>query len=119
MYMGDKPEIFEDWLYRLEVASQMSKRPIFEGLMGWSSAPIQKLIESQGTNMCWSKLKDGLRRCILHHRLRAHTSNELECLRQEGNENLWVFILKYTELHESVIRKKPADETNKTHTMNS
>ena len=29
MYMGDRLEISGDWLYRLEVASQMSKQPIF------------------------------------------------------------------------------------------
>ena len=29
----------------------------------------------------------------------------------------WVFILKYAELHESVMGKKPTDETNSTHIM--
>ena len=85
--------------------------------MGWSSAPIQKIIGSLGTNMPWSKFKDELRRCISHHKSRAHTSNELECLRQECNENLCVFILKYTKLHKSVTGKKPADETDPTYIM--
>ena len=117
MYTGDRPEIFEDWLYRLEVASKMSKQPIFEGLMGWSSTPIQKIIESLGTNMPWPKFKDKLRRCISHCKSRVHTSNKLECLRQKGNENLWVFILKCAELHESVMGKKPTDERDPTHIM--
>ena len=95
----------------------MSKWPIFEGFIGWSSVRIQKIIESLGTNMPWSKFKDELRRCISHHKSRAHTSNKLECLRQEGNENLWVFILKYAKLHESTMGKKPTDETDPTHIM--
>ena len=45
----------------------------------------------------------------------AHSAFKLNTLVQKPNENIQMYIIKYANLHQTVTRKRPEEETDQSH----
>ena len=73
-------------------------------------AAIKKIIRSIDPNLRWSLACQELKRCVSNEKLIAHLAFKLNTLVQKLNENVWMYIIKYANLHQTVTRKRPEQE---------
>ena len=73
------------------------------------------IIRSTDPNLRWSLAQQELKRCISDEKSIAHSAFKLNTLVQEPNENVHMYIIKYTNLHQTVTGKRPEQETDQSH----
>ena len=84
-------------------------------MMGRSSAAVKKIIRSIDPNLRWSLAHQELKRCVSDEKLIVHLAFKLNTLVQKLNENVWMYIIKYANLHQTVTGKRPEQETDQSH----
>ena len=84
-------------------------------MMGRSSAAVKKIIRSIDPNLRWSLVQQELKRCISDEKSIAHSAFKLNTLVQKPNENVCMYIIKYANLHQTVMGKRPEQETDQSH----
>ena len=84
-------------------------------MMGRSSAAVKKIIRSIDPNLRWSLAHQELKRCVSDEKLIAHSTFKLNNLVQKPNKNVHMYIIKYTNLHQTVTGQRPEQETDQSH----
>ena len=84
-------------------------------MMGRSSAAVTKIIRSIDPNLRWSLAWQELKRCISDEKSIAHSAFKLNTLVQKPNENIHMYIIKYSNLHQRITGKRPEQETDQSH----
>ena len=84
-------------------------------MMGRSSAAVKKIIRSIDPNLRWSLAQQELKRCISDEKSIVHSAFKLNTLVQKPNENVCMYIIKYANLHQTVMGKRPEQETDQSH----
>ena len=84
-------------------------------MMGRSSAAVKKTIRSINPNLGWSLAQQESKRCISDEKSTAQSAFKLNTLVQKPNENVHMYIIKYANLHQTVMGKRPEQEINQSH----
>ena len=115
IYDGTDPDTFDDWLYQIESLCEMSHRDVRIELMGRASAQVKCIIRSIPLDIEWEVACRELKRCLTEEKSRAHSTFKLAQIKQNPNENLMIFILRYQDLHIAATGKTAAEDTDPTH----
>ena len=118
IYHGNDDEDFDEWADQLESLCEISHQNIHHEMMGRSSAAvkkIKKIIRSIDPKLWWSLVWQELKRCISDEKSIAHSAFKLNTLVQKPNENVDMYIIKYANLHQTVMGKRPEQETDQSH----
>ena len=115
MYDGTDPDSFDDWLYQIESLCELSRRDVQVELMGQASAQVKQIIRSLPLDIDWEIAQRELKRCLTEEKSRAHSAFKLAQIKQKPNENLRFFILRYQDLHSTVMGKTAAEDMDPTH----
>ena len=83
-------------------------------MMGRSSAAVKK-ITSIDPNLRWSLAQQELKRCVSDEKSIVHSAFKLNTLVQKSNKNVHMYIIKYANLHQTVMGKRPEQETDQSH----
>ena len=83
-------------------------------MMGRSSAAVKK-IRSIDPNLRWALACQELKRCVSDEKLIVHSAFKINTLVQKPNENVWIYIIKYANLHQTVTGKRSEQETDQSH----
>ena len=115
IYDGTDPDTFDDWLYQIESLCKMSHRDVRIELMGRASAQVKCIIRSIPLDIEWEVACRELKRCLTDKKSRAHSTFKLAQIKQNPDENLMIFILRYQDLHIAATGKTAAEDTDPTH----
>ena len=84
-------------------------------MMGSSSAAVKKIIRSIDPNLRLSLAHQELKRCVSDEKSIAHSAYKLNTLVQKPNEKIHMYIIKYANLHQTVMGKRPEQKTDQSH----
>ena len=115
IYHGNDDEDFDEWADQLEAFCEISQQNIHHEMMGRSSAAVKKIIRSIDPDLRWSLAQQELKRCVSDEKSIVHSAFKLNTLVQKPNENVCMYIIKYANLHQPVMGKRPEQETDQSH----
>ena len=99
-----------EWLESLEQLCRISGRDIRDEAIGRSGKAMRRGLATLPKKQPWSIARKELKRCFSDVSSQAHAARKLEGMIQEPQENLRVFIGRYSEAHTEATGKSPTEE---------
>ena len=105
-------EGFFPWLECLEAACFYSGRNIKTEALGQSAEPVQNVIMALSNARSWKAIREELKRCFSDQTSLGHVAAQLENMTQKPNESLRLYILRYSKIHKSIMKRDACYDTD-------